>query len=84
MTAALYGEITLKDGRVEQSNFHNYPVMRMDESPEIEVHILENLGEIQGVGEMAVPPIIPGVVNAIYAATGVRVRHIPVRPEDLV
>lgn len=84
LTAALKAAITFENGRVQQSNFHDYPLLRMDEMPAIEVHLIES-GEIpSGVGEMGNPPIAPAVMNAIYAATGVRVRHLPVRPEDLV
>ena len=84
LTAALKGAIHYEDGRVQQSNFHDYPLLRMAEMPEVEVHILESGGLPTGVGEMGVPPIAPAVMNAIYDATGVRVRHLPVRPVDLV
>ena len=84
LTAALKGEITFKEGRVEQSNFSDYPMIRVDEAPQIDVHIMPTGEQPRGVGEMAVPPIIPAVLNAIYDATGVRVRHLPVRREDLV
>ncbi|MDD5712423.1 MAG: molybdopterin-dependent oxidoreductase, partial [Smithellaceae bacterium] len=83
LTAALYGAITLKDGRVEQSNFNNYPVMRIKEAPVVEVHIVENAEPPGGIGEVAVPPIAPAVVNAIFAATGKRLRTLPIRPEEL-
>jgi len=78
LSAALHGEITLKDGRVEQSNFHNYPVVRMDEVPEIAVHIVHNSEAPGGVGEPGTPTIAPAVANAIYAATGVRLRKMPI------
>jgi isoquinoline 1-oxidoreductase beta subunit len=83
LTAALKGEITLENGRVQQGNFHDYPLWRIDEMPEVEVHIVDSEREPQGVGEMAVPPILPALLNAVYAATGKRIRHIPIRPEDL-
>ena len=83
LTAALKAEATLKDGRVEQSNFHDYPIWRMDEMPVIEVHIVTSEARPSGIGEMGVPPIAPAVANAIFAATGKRVRHIPIRPADL-
>jgi isoquinoline 1-oxidoreductase beta subunit len=84
LTAVLKNAIDYEDGRVQQSNFHDYPLLRIDEMPEIEVHIMESGGLPTGVGEMGVPPVVPAVMNAIYDATGVRVRHIPVRPEDLM
>jgi isoquinoline 1-oxidoreductase beta subunit len=84
LTAALKRSITYENGRVEQSNFHDFPLLRMDEMPEVEVHILPGGGIPSGVGEMGVPPIAPAVMNATYAATGVRVRRLPLRPEDLL
>jgi isoquinoline 1-oxidoreductase beta subunit len=84
LTAVLKNAIHYDDGRVQQSNFHDYPLLRMNEMPEIEVHIMESGGLPTGVGEMGVPPIVPAVMNAIYDATGVRVRHIPVKSEDLM
>jgi isoquinoline 1-oxidoreductase beta subunit len=83
LSAVLKGEITLENGRVQQSNFHDYPILRMDEMPEIEVHIVPSDGRPSGVGEMGVPPIIPAVVNAVFAATGKRIRRLPIRPQDL-
>ena len=74
LSAALYGEITLKDGAVEQSNFHDYPVLRIDEMPEVDVHIVPSAEKPTGVGEPGVPPIAPAVANALAAATGQRVR----------
>jgi isoquinoline 1-oxidoreductase beta subunit len=83
LTAALKAEATLKDGRIQQSNFHDYPILQMDEMPLVEVHLLESDQRPTGMGEMGVPPIAPAVANAVFAATGKRVRHIPIRPEDL-
>lgn len=78
LSAALYGKITLKDGMVEQGNFHNYPVLRMSEAPQVEVHILPSTEAPGGIGEPGTPPIAPAVTNAIFAATGVRLRSLPI------
>jgi isoquinoline 1-oxidoreductase beta subunit len=78
ITAALHGEITLKNGRVEQSNFHNYLMLRMNEAPKIEVHIVQNSEPPGGMGECGTSLIVPAVANAIFAATGKRLRKMPV------
>lgn len=83
LTAALYGKITLKDGKVEQSNFHDYPVLRMNEMPQVEVHIVSSSEAPGGVGEPGLPPLAPAVVNAVFAATGKRVRKLPLDTADL-
>jgi isoquinoline 1-oxidoreductase subunit beta len=83
LTAALYGAITIDRGRVQQNNFNDYKVLRFDEMPEVEVHIVPSMGDPTGAGEFVVPPVAPALCNAIYAATGTRVRRLPVRPEDL-
>jgi isoquinoline 1-oxidoreductase beta subunit len=83
LTAALKAQSVLKDGRMQESNFHDYPILRMDEMPLIEVHIVESDKRPSGIGEMGVPPIAPAVANAVYAATGKRVRHIPITADDL-
>ena len=77
LSAALYGAITLKDGMVEQSNFHDYPVLRINEMPAIEVHIVASSEKPTGVGEPGVPPLAPAVANALAAATGKRLRKLP-------
>ncbi len=82
LTAALYGDITLRDGRVRQSNFHNYPMLRMDEMPKVEVHIVPSRENPTGVGEPGVPPIAPAVANAIFALTGKRVRKLPINLDE--
>ena len=77
LSAALYGKITLKDGAVEQSNFHDYPVLRIDEMPKMEVHMVPGGTAPTGVGEPGTPPIAPAVSNAIFALTGKRLRELP-------
>jgi len=83
LSAALHGQITLKGGRVVQSNFHDYEVLRLNEMPEVEVHIQPSGEKPGGVGEPGVPPVAPAVANAIFALTGSRVRRLPIRPEDV-
>ena len=83
LTAVLYGAITLKDGRVQQSNFNNYQMLAMNETPEVEVHIVSSQEPPTGVGEPGVPPIAPAVGNAIFAVTGKRIRRLPIRAEEL-
>jgi len=78
ITAALYGAITLKDGRVEQTNFDTYQILRMNEAPEVEVHIVQNSEPPGGMGEAGTSAIVPAVANAIFAATGKRLRKMPV------
>ena len=77
LSAALYGQVTLKDGVVEQSNFHDYPVLRIADMPKIEVHIVQGGSAPTGVGEPGTPPIAPAVSNAIFALTGKRLRELP-------
>ena len=77
-TAALHGEITLKNGRVEQSNFDSYPVLRIDEAPVIEVHVVKSAEPPGGMGETGTSAIVPAIANAIFAATGKRLRKMPV------
>ena len=77
LSAAMYGEISVQDGQVRQSNFHDYPVVRMREAPRISVRILENGDEIRGIGEPGLPPLAPALANAIFALTGQRVRELP-------
>jgi isoquinoline 1-oxidoreductase beta subunit len=84
LSAALHSAITLKDGQVEQSNFHDYPLLRIGEMPQVDVHIVPSSANPSGVGEPGVPPIAPAVVNALFAATGKRLRNLPLRTQDLV
>jgi isoquinoline 1-oxidoreductase beta subunit len=83
LTAALFGEITLSDGRVQQSNFHDYKLLRVHEMPAVDVHIVESTEPSSGVGEPGVPPLAPAVGNALFALTGRRVRRLPIRAEDM-
>ncbi|HEY9276887.1 MAG TPA: xanthine dehydrogenase family protein molybdopterin-binding subunit [Methylotenera sp.] len=76
--ATMQSEITFKDGMVQQSNFHDYKVMRMADMPKVEVHIVPSTQKMGGVGEPAVPPVAPAVANAIFAATGKRIRSLPI------
>ncbi|HFC54080.1 MAG TPA: xanthine dehydrogenase family protein molybdopterin-binding subunit [Gammaproteobacteria bacterium] len=83
LTATLAGAITIRNGRVEQSNLHDFPLLRMGEVPPIDVYIVPSSAPPGGVGEPGVPPIAPAVGNALYAATGKRIRELPVKPEEL-
>ncbi len=83
LTAALKSEITLSGGKVTQTNFHNFRLLQIDEMPKIEVHVVQSAEKPGGAGEPGLPPIAPAVANAIFAATGKRVRKLPIRPADL-
>jgi isoquinoline 1-oxidoreductase beta subunit len=83
LSAALRGEITIERGRVQQSNFHDYPMLRINEMPAVEVHIVPSTEPPGGVGEPGVPPVAPAVVNAIFAATGRHLRSLPISKHDL-
>jgi isoquinoline 1-oxidoreductase beta subunit len=83
LSAALYGQITFDNGRVRQRNFHDYPLLRMNEMPVVEAHIVPSTEAMGGVGEPGVPSIAPAVANAIFAVTGRRIRRLPIRAEDL-
>jgi isoquinoline 1-oxidoreductase subunit beta len=78
LSAALYGKISIKAGRVEQSNFNDYPVVRMNDTPQVEVHIVPSGEKPGGVGEPGTPPIAPAVCNALFALTGKRIRSLPI------
>jgi len=79
LSAALYGEITIKDGAVAESNFHDYPTVRMSKAPVIETHIINSGEAMGGAGEPGTPPIAPALANAIFNATGERIRQLPVK-----
>jgi isoquinoline 1-oxidoreductase beta subunit len=83
LTAALKGEITIDRGRVQQSNFNDYQMLRIQEMPLVDVYMMPSEEPPTGAGEFTVPPVAPALCNAIFAATGNRIRRLPVRPEDL-
>jgi isoquinoline 1-oxidoreductase beta subunit len=83
ITAALWGDITLKDGRVEQTNFDDYKILRMDQAPKIEVEIVKSGEKPGGIGEPGTSVLIPAVLNAVHAATGVRLRKMPINAQLL-
>ena len=84
LSAALRGEITIDRGRVQQSNFNNYEPLRIDEMPVIETYLVTNTNPPGGIGEASTPAIAPAIANAIFSATGKRIRKLPIRAEDLV
>ncbi|PYM25675.1 MAG: twin-arginine translocation pathway signal protein [Candidatus Rokuibacteriota bacterium] len=83
LTAAFYNAITLDKGRVQQSNFHDYPMMRIAEMPQVETHILDSGEAPGGLGEPGVPSVAPSVTNALFLLTGKRIRSLPIKAEDL-
>lgn len=82
LSAAMYGEITIENGRVAQGNFPDYEVVRMASSPKIEVHIVESGGAPGGLGEPSTPPIAAAVANGLFVLTGQRVRELPLKNHD--
>jgi isoquinoline 1-oxidoreductase beta subunit len=84
LTAALYGAITVKDGHIQQKNFDGYPLLSFAQTPKIEVHIIPSAEAPGGIGEPGVPPIAPAVANAVFAATGARVRSLPLTPQKVL
>jgi isoquinoline 1-oxidoreductase beta subunit len=83
LSAALKEGIELESGGVASSNFHNYELLRMHEAPDIEVHIIRSKEKLGGIGEPGVPPIAPAVANAVFNATGIRLRRLPMKPETV-
>ena len=83
LTAALKGEITLQGGRVQQTNFHNYPMLRMNEMPKVEIQLVTSSEAPAGMGEPATALIGPAIANAVFAATGKRIRRLPIQAQDL-
>jgi isoquinoline 1-oxidoreductase beta subunit len=83
LTAALYSAITLQDGRVQQTNFHDYAMLRIPEMPAVEVHLVPSDEPSTGCGEPGVPPVAPALANALFALTKKPIRRLPIRPEEL-
>jgi isoquinoline 1-oxidoreductase beta subunit len=83
LSAALWGEVTLQNGRIQQQNFHNYRVLRLNETPEINIHLIPSDAPPGGIGETGVPPVAPAICNAIFAATGKRLRSLPISTHGL-
>jgi isoquinoline 1-oxidoreductase beta subunit len=83
LTSALYDEITIEGGQVQQTNFDNYPVLRITDMPKVEVYIVPSHEAPGGIGEPGVPSTAPAVANAIFAATGKRLRRLPSQTQEL-
>ena len=84
LTAALFGKISLEQGRVSQGNFPDYQMVKMANAPQLDVAFIESGDGIGGMGEVGLPPVAPALCNAIYAASGVRIRNLPLAGQDLV
>jgi len=83
LTAALKAKLTVENGRIQQTNFHDCPIITLAEMPQIDVYFVDSDRPPFGIGEMGVPPIAPAIANAVFAATGKRVRHLPIMTQDL-
>ena len=83
LSAALKGSITIKDGQAQQGNFDDFEVLRIDEMPVVEVHLVPSEAPPTGIGEPGLPPVAPALGNALFALTGKRVRHLPIVAADL-
>jgi isoquinoline 1-oxidoreductase beta subunit len=81
LSLALMGEISYQQGKVMQSNFHDYPLLRLPQVPEMEIIIIDSDAPPAGVGEPGVPPVAPSLTNAIFAATGLRIRDLPINKQ---
>jgi isoquinoline 1-oxidoreductase beta subunit len=79
LSATLHSELSIKEGRVQESNFNDYRVLRLDEMPVVDVHIVESKAKMGGGGEPGTPPIAPAVANAVFALTGKRLRDLPLK-----
>jgi isoquinoline 1-oxidoreductase beta subunit len=84
LSAALWGDITLNAGQVRETNFNTYRVLRSNEVPELDVHLIQSNEAPGGIGEVAVPPVAPAVCNALFAATRKRLRRLPIAGQSLV
>ena len=84
LTAALWGNMTLRAGRVQEGNFNDQRILRLNETPQLDVHVIESSETPGGVGEAAVPPVAPALCNAIFAATGKRLRSLPIMGQKLI
>ena len=84
LSASLKEKVDFAKGGVESANFYNYDILRIHEIPEIEVHIVKTPEKMGGIGEPGLPPIAPAVANAIFKATGIRVRRLPMTPETVI
>jgi isoquinoline 1-oxidoreductase beta subunit len=84
LTAALKGGVTVEGGRILESNFHDCPILQINEMPEVQVHLIQGTSNPSGMGEMGVPPIAPAVANAVFNATGKRIRHLPIQMDDFI
>jgi CO/xanthine dehydrogenase Mo-binding subunit len=80
LSAALKEKLEFANGGVKSNNFHDYPILRMSEAPDVEVHIVESADKVGGAGEPSLAPIAPAVANAVFAATGARIRTLPMTP----
>ncbi|MEY3894933.1 MAG: hypothetical protein RLZZ214_452 [Verrucomicrobiota bacterium] len=83
LSAAWFQEITVEDGAVKQTNYHDYPLLTMKDAPQVEMHVAKSDFPRTGLGEPALPPTAPAICNAIFAATGKRVRNLPLAKQDL-
>ena len=83
LSSVLKDEITIANGRTQQSNFDDYRILTIDEMPKIEIHIIPSTESVGGIGEPGLPPVAPALCNAIFAASGIRIRRLPIRPADL-
>lgn len=84
LTATLKSQVKIEQGKVQQSNFHDFTLLRNGETPEVETHIVASAEPPSGIGEPGVPPLAPAVANAVFSATGVRIKTLPIRPDDLL
>jgi isoquinoline 1-oxidoreductase beta subunit len=84
LSAALKEKIAIAGGGIKSENFSDYELLRMNEAPDVDVHIVKSDEKVGGIGEPGVPPIAPAVANAVYKATGARLRHLPMKPETVL